>query len=151
MAETASTATQNKNKIQMKQTAMPHIFLIDVDDTGILRECAVVAQFPDGTINYVLVDTLHQIDKARLKKIISSPHATKYDLWELMSQSRLSNGLNALEYFHSNFVKQKRPKGARMSQDSLANLNVNISDKIIGSEFVNPAEASLDMATKQFI
>jgi hypothetical protein len=149
MAETPR--TEKNNKIQMKPTSLPHIFLIDIDDTGILRECAVIAQFPDGTINYVIVDTLHQIDKARLKKILTSPHATKYDLWELMSQNRLSNGLNALEYFHSNFVKQKRPKGAKMSQDSLANLNVNISDRIIGSEFTNPAEASLDMATKQFI
>jgi hypothetical protein len=124
--------------------------LIDWDDTGIVREVAVVAEMPDGTINGVLVDTLHSIDKARLKKIISSQHADKYPLWELLSQSRLSNGLNALDYFHSNFVKQKRPKGARLHQDSLSSFSGTISDTVIGSEFANPAEASLDTATNTF-
>jgi hypothetical protein len=62
----------------------------------------------------------------------------------------LSNGLNALDYFHSNFVKQKRPKGARLHQDSLSSFSGTISDTVIGSEFANPAEASLDTATNTF-
>jgi hypothetical protein len=141
---------EKNNSIPMKATNMRHIFLIDWYDTGVLSECAVVATFPDGTINAILIETLHQIDKARLKKIISSTHAAHYPLWDLMSQAKLSNGLNALEYFHSNFVKQKRPKGAKMSQDSLANVNANISDTIIGSDFANPAEVNLDQATGNF-
>jgi hypothetical protein len=138
-------------KILKRATDLPHIFLIDWDDTGILREVAVVAEFADGTINGILVDTLHQIDKARLKKVISSIHANKYALWELMSQARLSNGLNCLDYMHKNFIRQKRPKGARMHQDSLSSLNVRISDNLIGSEFANPAEVNLDQNTRQFI
>ena len=143
-------AVEKVNKIAKKATDMNHIFLIDWDDTGILREIAVVAEFPDGTICGIIVDTLHQIDKARLKKVITSIHANKYSLWELMSQARLSNGLNCLDYFHSNFVKQKRPKGARMSQESLSSFNMKINDKVIGSDFANPAEVNLDPNSKVF-
>jgi hypothetical protein len=138
-------------KIEKKATNLNHIFLIDIDDSGLLRECAVLNEFPDGSIAYVIIDTLHPIDKARIKKVVTSQHADKYPLFELLSQARFSNGLNGLDYIHSNFVKMKRPKGARMTQDSLSSLNANlVSDGMIGSDFVNPAEASLDSNTKQW-
>jgi hypothetical protein len=41
------------NQIVRKATNLKHIFLIDWDDTGIVREVAVVAEMPDGTINGV--------------------------------------------------------------------------------------------------
>lgn len=141
---------RNVNRIPRKATDLPHIFLMDINDTGILEEVAIVADFPDGTVCYVQIANLHQIDKARLKKVVTSQHANKYQLWDLMSQSRLSNGLNQLDYFHQNFVKQKRPKGAKITQDSIANVNVRISDQMIGSDFSNPSEASLDKTTGMF-
>jgi len=139
-----------ETKIEKKPTSLPHIYLIDWNDSGILEEIAVVAEFPDGSIAGIKVAELHSIDKARIKKVISSVHADKYPLWELLSQARFSNGLNGLDYCHANFVKMKRPKGAKLTQDSLSNFNYKEADKIIGSDFVNPAEASLDHATKTF-
>lgn len=137
-------------KIEMQPTSLPHIFLCDVDDSGLLRQIAVVKEFKDGSISYIDVDPLHTIDQARLKKIVTSPHADKYPLWELMSMSKLSNGMNALDFFHSNCVKVKRPKGARASTGGLESVSASIGDQMVGSDFTNPAEASLDPTTKRF-
>lgn len=138
------------NQTVGKKTDMNHVELIDIDDSGLLREVAVVKRDDsDGTLHYILIDSLAPIDKGRLKKIIMSPHSDKYPLWELMSQSSLSNGMNALDFFHYNFIKVKRPMGAKSSSMSIKDANIQ-DDKIIGSEFVNPAEASLDASTKQF-
>jgi hypothetical protein len=136
-------------QIALTKTSLPHIFLCDIEGTGLLKEIAVVKKFNDGTINYIDIDPLHPIDKARLKKIVSSPHADKYELWDLMSQSRLSNGMNALDFFHTNCVKVKRPKGARGAVGSINDVPM-ANDKMIGSEFTNPAEANMDKATKEF-
>jgi hypothetical protein len=100
-------------KIEKRQTNLRHVFLIDWDDAGIFKEVAVVKEDEgDGTIYGILVDTLHPIDQSRLKKIVTSQHADKYPLWELMSQMTLKNGYNALDFFHANYVKVKRPRGA---------------------------------------
>ena len=138
-----------KDQIQLTPTKLHHIFLADIDDTGLLKEIAVVKKTTDGSIFYIDIDPLHPIDKARLKKIVSSPHADKYELWDLMSQSRLSNGMNALDFFHSNCVKVKRPKGAIATTGSIADVPL-ATDKMIGSDFVNPAEATMDKATREF-
>ncbi len=139
-----------KDSIQLNPTSLPHIFLSDIDDSGLLKEIAVVKKLKDGSIFYIDVDPLHPIDKQRLKKIVSSQHADKYELWDLMSQARLSNGMNALDFFHSNYVKVKRPKGARAAIGGLETVTANISDNVVGSDFSNPAEATLDPTTKVF-
>ena len=139
-----------KEKIAKQKTDLPHIFRVDVDDSGLLQEVAVVKEEDDGTIYYIPISPLHQIDKQRLKKIVTGVHADKYPLWELLSQATLSNGMNALDFFHFNCVKTKRPKGALASRETLSTVSGRISDKVIGSEFANPAEASLDPTTKTF-
>jgi hypothetical protein len=137
------------NQIVGQKTNINHVELIDIDDSGLLREVAVVKRDEDGTLHYIDIASLAEIDKGRLKKILMSPHADKYPLWELLSQSRLSNGLNALDFFHYNFIKVKRPAGARASLSSIKDSKV-VDDTIVGSEFTNPAEATLDKATKEF-
>jgi hypothetical protein len=139
-----------KDTIELKSTSLPHIFLCDIDDSGLLKEVMLVKKFKDGSIYYIEIDTLHQIDKGRIKKIVSSQHADKYEAWELLSQAKLSNGMNALDFFHSNNVRVKRPKGARASAGSLETVQAYGSDKMVGSDFVNPAEATLDPTTKNF-
>lgn len=115
-------------KIEKRQTNLRHVFLIDWDDAGIFKEVAVVKEDEgDGTIYGILVDTLHPIDQSRLKKIVTSQHADKYPLWELMSQMTLKNGYNALDFFHANYVKVKRPRGAVVG-GSLSDLSTNLDD-----------------------
>lgn len=140
-----------KETIDLQATSLPHIFLCDVEDSGLLKEIAVVKKFEDGSIYYIEIDALHQIDKSRIKKIVTSQHADKYELWELMSQSKLSNGMNALDFFHSNNVKAKRTKGSRATTSGgLETVAAYGSDSMIGSDFVNPAEAQLDKSTGNF-
>ena len=139
-----------KDEIILTPTSLPHIFLCDIDDSGLLKEIMVVKKFKDGSIYYVEVDPLHSIDKGRIKKIVSSQHADKYECWELLSQARLSNGMNALDFFHSNNVRVKRPRGARANTGGLETIASYGDDKVIGSDFANPAEVNLDPTTKNF-
>lgn len=141
-----------KDTIELTPTSLPHIFLCDINDSGLLEEILVVKKYNDGSIYYVQIDPLHAIDKSRIKKIVSSQHADKYQAWELLSQARLSNGMNALDFFHSNNVKVKRPKGARSTTQGLGLESVSAygTSTMIGSEFTNPAEASLDKTTGNF-
>lgn len=121
-------------KIEKRATDLQHVYLIDWNDDGIYKEIAVVSELPDGTIYGIEVDKLHSIDKARLKKFLVSVHADKYPLWDLLSQGKLNNGTNALDFFHMNYVKVKRPRGAVLG-GGLASVEVYGSDQQIGSEF----------------
>ena len=132
-------ATQ-ATKIEKRQTQFRHVYLIDWNDDGLQREIAVVMEAPDGTIYGIEIDKLHPIDKARLKKFITSVHADKYPLWELLSQGKLNNGMNALDFFHANYVKVKRPRGAVIG-GTLSSIQVYSNESMIGSEFSDPRGA----------
>lgn len=128
------------SKIEKKPTSLHHVFLIDWHDDGILREVVVVMEDPHGSIYGIEVNRLHPIDKKRLKKVISSMHADKYQLWELLVESRLNNGMNALDFFHENYIVVKRPRGAigAMSMGgSMTTTTPDHSDKMIGSGFTS--------------
>jgi hypothetical protein len=123
--------------IEKRPTDLRHVFLIDWNDDGLWKEIAVVMESPDGTVYGIEVDKLHPIDKGRLKKFLVSMHADKYPLWELLSQGKLNNGVNPLDFFHMNYVKVKRPKGAVLG-GGLASIEVYGSDRQIGAEFADP-------------
>ena len=129
-------------KIEKRPTDLHHVFLIDWNDDGILKEVAVVMEAPDGTIYGIEVDKLHAIDKARLKKFLVSVHADKYPLWELLSQGKLNNGVNPLDFFHMNYVKTKRPRGAILG-GGLASVEVYGSERQIGAEFTKGDQGTL--------
>jgi hypothetical protein len=138
-----------KTTIEKRPTDLKHVFLIDWHDDGILKEIALVMETNDGTLFGIEVDKLHPIDKSRLKKVITSVHADKYPLWELLSQSRLSNGLNGLDFYHSNYVKVKRPRGAVIG-GGLASVELDLDDgKLIGSAFSDPRGAVISSEVPQ--
>lgn len=144
-------ATAKQEQIELIATKLPHIYHCDIDDSGLLKEIALVKKAKDGTIYYIDVGPLHEIDKARLKKAVTSQYAAERPLWEILSNITLSNGMNALDFFHTNCVKIKRPKGAKISSsmDSLGAIPGS-DNKVIGSDFTNPAEAQLDPNSKVF-
>lgn len=128
-------------KIEKIPTQFNHVFMIDWNDDGLMKEIAVVMETPDGTIYGIEVDKLHPIDLARLKKFIVSVHADKYPLWELLASGKIPNGVNPLDFFHMNYVKVKRPRGAIMG-GALASVEVYGSDEMIGSGFSDPRGAA---------
>jgi hypothetical protein len=136
MAETA---------VKIEKRAVPglrHVYMIDWHDDGILHEIAVVMDAPDGSVYGIEVNKLHPIDKARLKKYITSVHSDKYPLWELLSQGRLGNGMSALDFFHTNYVKVKRPRGAVIG-GGLAGVQVYGEERQIGTEFTHGDQGTI--------
>lgn len=78
----------------------PHTLWIDLKGDGLMTECAVVKQDDQGNIHYFELGLLDAIDKARLARILLNRNAATFPLWDLMSQTTLKNGVNALTYFH---------------------------------------------------
>ena len=142
MASAPKQATR-ANRIEKRPTNFRHIFLIDWNDDGILREVAVVAETPDGTIYGMDIESMHKIDKSRLKKFVTSQHADKYPLWELLSQGRLNNGLNALDFFHQNYVKVKRPRGAAIGGGLASVEAYGALERGIGDDFTRGDNGTL--------
>ncbi len=137
-SQTPGTQVDRSNRIELRPTDLKHVFLCDWNDDGLFKEVAVVMEDPrDGTIYGIEIDRLHQIDKGRLKKFLVSVHADKYPLWELLSQGKLNNGVNPLDFFHMNYVKVKRPRGAVLG-GGLASVEVYGAERQIGAEFSDP-------------
>lgn len=145
MATKAKTpATTKKAAANAPKSSFNHVEFIDVNDDGILEEVAVIKKWDDGSLSYIDIATLGNIDKARLLKIVSGQHADKYDLWELLSQATLSNGMNALDFFHQNLVKVRRAEGSTSTSlgNGLKNVKLSNADTgaMIGSEFSDPSQ-----------
>lgn len=95
----------------------PHIAWIDLHQDGILHECAVLKQNADGNILFFAVNNLDEIDRRRLSGILMDRNAQNFELWDLMAQKTLGNGVNALAYFHQ-LVKVLSPSGKIMDPKS---------------------------------
>lgn len=123
-----------------KTSQQEHIEYVDIDGSGVLKEVAIVKRWEDGSFSFIETGILDQIDRGRLKNILMSPHADKYALWELLSMSKISNGMNALDYFHQ-LTKKKNPAGSkeRVIGGSIRDA-APVSDRMIGSDFTNPGE-----------
>lgn len=87
-----------------------HIAWIDLYGDGVLHECAVMRTKADGNILFFQVNALDEIDRRRLAGILATRNANNFELWDLMSQKTLGNGVNALSYFHQ-LVKVLSPAG----------------------------------------
>jgi hypothetical protein len=134
-----------KNQVSTKvgtasSNEIKHVEYLDVDDSGQLKEVAVVKRWDDGSVSYINIKLLDNVDKGRLKGILEGVHADKYELFELLSQARLTNGLNALDYFHP-LVRIKRAKG-HIDTVQGGGLNsvksVKSDGSVIGQEFSDP-------------
>ena len=128
---------------QVKPFENKHIKFIDVNNDGLLEEIAQVKEWDDGSFSYILVTELSDLNKGRLKAIVTSQHTDKYALWELMAQSKLSNGMNALDFFHNNHIKIFRPQGTASSNlgGGLFTARV-VGNQQVGQEFSDPASAT---------
>ncbi len=90
--------------------AYPHVEWLDLDQNGVLTECAIMKKDPNGNIYHFSVASLDLVDKKRLRDILTSRNANNFPLWDLMQQVTLPNGVNALDYFHQ-LVKVQTPGG----------------------------------------
>ena len=103
----------NNMAVQTVKGNYPHIEWVDLNNDGVLVEVAIVKKDAMGNIYYIRTDQLDNIDKSRLVKILQNRNAEMYELWDLMSNIMLGNGINALDYFHQ-VVTVLTPQGVKM-------------------------------------
>lgn len=120
--------------LEMRDSNYPHIKFIDLDNDGVMKECALMHVFDNGDIAYIPITSLDAIDRNRLLKIVTSDHATMFELHELMKNHTLKNGMNALEYFHQ-LVEKRTATGQKIGAaqrgigSNVAHQNVNVQQK----------------------
>lgn len=91
----------------------PHVEWLDLYGDGTLHECAVVKTDAIGNVYFIRLRELDLVDKRRIAKILTGRNASNFALWDLLFQTTLGNGMNALEYFHQ-YVRVKTPRGQIM-------------------------------------
>lgn len=77
-----------------------HVQYLDLYGNGVLKEVVVVKEEVNGDKYFIQTDTLDEVDLVRLRQILDKRDSNIYPLWDLMGQTMLRNGMNALEYFH---------------------------------------------------
>jgi len=88
----------------------PHVERVDLDNDGTIREVLVMQKTENGDLYFIRIDYLDEIDRKRMRTILSKRDAAKYPLWDLLDQTILPNGVNALEFFQQ-FVKVRSSSG----------------------------------------
>ena len=133
--------------LHMEQGSMPHIYWIDLANDGVYTECAVMKRDVQGNIYFFPLNVLDKIDKGRMARILSNRNANAFELWDLMSQITLNNGVNALEYFHQ-LVEVVTPNGRRMSpRDGVIGTSNQGRIDMRGADARAAMQAQIDMAS----
>jgi len=84
----------------MKSPTHAHVEWIELHEDGIMHECAILKKDTQGNKMFFPTNYLDEIDKQRLASILADRNAKTFELWDLMAQKTLGNGMNALLYFH---------------------------------------------------
>ena len=87
-----------------------HVQHLDLYGNGIPHEVVVIKEEINGDKYFIQTDMLDMVDLERLRNILDKRDSHLYAMWDLMSQTMLRNGMNALEYFHQ-LVRVKTAAG----------------------------------------
>lgn len=83
-----------------------------------------------------------------MAKIVSNRNSTAFELWDLMSQVTLNNGVNALEYFHQ-LVEMITPTGKRMTpREGVIGTDMTGIVDLRGADARAAAQAQADIAAQ---
>lgn len=96
--------------VRTRKGKFPHIEWLDLKGDGLMHECAIMKRDEHGNIYYFELGKCDGIDKQRVARLVRNRNAENFELWDLMSQTTLNNGVNALTYFHQ-LVKIISPDG----------------------------------------
>ena len=124
-----------------------HVEWLDLKDDGVLTECAIMKREPNGDTYFFPLTTLDNVDKSRLLSIITRRDAHLYELWDLMSNITLGNGMNALNYFHQ-LAKVKTASGQVIAPSTSRRGTPGIVDTNVNKEEA-PEEAPKAAAKKK--
>jgi hypothetical protein len=94
-----------------KHNELPHIEWVDLGDNGVAVEIVVVKRDSrNNDLYFIKTEDLDQIDRNRLTSILRKRDAGKYELWDLLDNTVLGNGENALDFFHQ-LVRVRTDRG----------------------------------------
>lgn len=95
----------------------PHVEWLELYNDGKMYECAILKRDLAGNVFFFKIHALDNIDRMRLAHLLADRNAKNFELWDLMAQKTLGNGMNALAYFHQ-LVKVLTPNGKVMDPQS---------------------------------
>lgn len=85
---------------------------------GQFTECVILKTDKNtGVKIFFKTNDLDSIDKRRLASILNDRNIDAFELYDIMAQRVLGNGVNALSYFHQ-LAKQLAPNGQIMEMKS---------------------------------
>lgn len=105
----ATQEPQVSYKVQ-KSGEYAHIEWIELNGDGIMHECVIMKRDRMGNVLFFKTNDLDEIDKRRVAGILMDRNARNFELWDLMANKTLGNGVNALQYFNQ-LVRQLTPNG----------------------------------------
>ena len=88
----------------------PHSAWLDITNNGILTEVVLLKEDTNGDVYFIPLKSLDNIDLQRIGRILANRNAKMFPLHELMAQTTLGNGINALLYFQQ-LVKMRTASG----------------------------------------
>jgi len=78
-----------------------HYVSADIYGDSIARNILIVKEDEvTGDLYFIKEEDLDIVDQRRIAQILRKRNANQYPLWELLAETTLKNGMNALEYFH---------------------------------------------------
>lgn len=111
------------------QKAHPHMEFLRLDqNSSNYDECIVLRTDGYGNKMFIKVANLDKTDANRLLAILQSPAARLpgVELWRVLLEKRLGNGMNALEYFHQ-LVKVFNVHSGEVRDFNIAQIMANIN------------------------
>lgn len=102
-------------KTVKKHEVYPHIEWVDLDSNGVAVEIVVMKRDTgSGDLYYIKIIDMDEIDRNRLVHILQGRDAGRHELWDVLDNTTLANGENALDFFHQ-MVKVQTVGGVTMS------------------------------------
>lgn len=135
-----------------KHATIPHIEYHDFDNVGRLSEVAIVKRWPNcGSISYIPTESLGRIDKSRLLKLLTQQGAERFALWELLTRTRLNNGINALDFFHpmTKHFRTQDSYGTFSGAVGIEGASHRMADAQIGTSTAVPEDAAQHQSSFQ--
>jgi hypothetical protein len=89
------------NKAVAFHDTLPHVEWVDIDGNHIASEIIVIKRDKrNNDLYFIKTEDMDEIDRKRITSILKKRDAGKYELWDLLDNTTLGNGENALTYFH---------------------------------------------------
>lgn len=133
----------------MEQKTYRHYVSMDLYGNGVAHDIVLVKEDEErGDVYFIKVEDLDQIDRARMRQILTKRNADTMPLWDVMSQVTLKNGKNALEYFHQ-LVKVRTSSGQIINPSAARRGIVNVRKPVQAKQKEEPlAENKVEEPTE---